>query len=71
MVGNEYLFALNKQMAPLKCVVTGVDCSRGNPLFIISLNVDPNVGEFEPGETRLGDVSPRFLFTPEVEKDGK
>lgn len=68
MVGVEYLFALNMQMTPLRCVVTGVDCSRGNPLFVIDLKVDPGTGEFEPGETHLSGVSPKFLFTLDAER---
>jgi len=66
MIGDECLFALNSQMAPLKCVITGVDCTRGNILFTISLNLDPNVGEFQEDETWLSRVSPKFLFKPEV-----
>lgn len=62
MVGKEYRFALNRQMRSLRCVVTGVDYTRGRPLFVISLNVDPNIGEFEPGETHLSRVEPKFLY---------
>lgn len=69
IVGNEYFFSLNRQMTPLKCVVVGVDCSKGHPLFIIDLNCDAGVGEFSPGEARLADVSPKFLYTQEAIKD--
>jgi len=64
MVGKEYRFKLNSQMEGLACIVTGVDCSRDRPLFMISLNLDPGTGEYVPGETRLSDVSPAFLYTP-------
>lgn len=71
MVGNEYRFALNSQMEGLACVVTGIDCSRDRPLFMISLNLDPGIGEYMPGETRLSDVSPAFLYAPEAIKSAR
>lgn len=68
MVGREFVFALNPQMTPLRCVIVGYDGSRGRPLFTISLNTDPGITEFQPekSETYLRDVDYRYLFRPEL-----
>lgn len=62
MIGKQYNFALNGQMNPLKCVVTGIDTARHRPTFSIDFNIDPGIGKEEMYETRLTGVEARFLF---------